>query len=248
MPFNHREIVLPVEIEEEQSRSALTFLKIYRSELELFFQLLERQPVADLLARDRCCNYADSYLLATVLVYFKRAGLALAEYTVENFWLCLYLAHDQEEDEEELKWELLPWALGPAWRNHSLPFFQAKDTLWRRMAHRSLVSRKQCEQVMSLSRHAAWTRHRHMDHAGAVRRPADEDYAPRGPNQADWELCTRCSHSDTASHQLEFYLVSDFAMDLQDEEKSWRYWRRVGIAGWRARRKLNCSQEIEQTK
>jgi len=239
MPFNHREIVLPVEIEEEQSRSALTFLKIYRSELELFFQLLERQPVADLLARDRCCNYADSYLLATVLVYFKRAGLALAEYTVENFWLCLYLAHDQEEDEEELKWELLPWALGPAWRNHSLPFFQAKDTLWRRMAHRSLVSRKQCEQVMSLSRHAAWTRHRHMDHAGAVRRPADEDYAPRGPNQADWELCTRCSHSDTASHQLEFYLVSDFAMDLQDEEKVMEILEESGDSG------LESEEEIE---
>lgn len=239
MPFHHREIVLPVELEEGLPRSALTFLAIHRSELELFFQLLERQPVADLLARDRCCNYADRFLLATVFVYFKRAGLATAEYTVENFWLCLYLAHDQEEDEEELKWELLPWALGPAWRTHSLQFFQAKDRLWRRMAHRSLVSRKQCEQVMSLSRHAAWTRHRHMDHAGAVRRPADEDYTPRGPNQADWELCTRCSHSDTASHQLEFYLVSDSAMDLQDEEKVMEIVEESGDSG------MESEEEIE---
>ena len=54
----------------------------------------------------------------------------------ENFWKCLYLAHDMEEDEEELKWELLPWALGSDWRNKHYSFLRSKDNLWARMGYR----------------------------------------------------------------------------------------------------------------
>ena len=71
------------------------FLAIHKVEVDAFVRLLGRGTVALLLEKDRCCNYADNYLLATVLVYFKRAKLGLEEYTQDNFWRCLYLAHDQ---------------------------------------------------------------------------------------------------------------------------------------------------------
>ena len=71
------------------------FLAIHKVEVDAFVRLLDRGTVALLLEKDRCCNYADNYLLATVLVYFKRAKLGLEEYTQDNFWRCLYLAHDQ---------------------------------------------------------------------------------------------------------------------------------------------------------
>ena len=71
------------------------FLAIRKVEVDTFVQLLGRGAVALLLEKDRCCNYVDNYLLATVLVYFKRAKLGLEEYNEDNFWRCLYLAHDQ---------------------------------------------------------------------------------------------------------------------------------------------------------
>ena len=155
-----------------------------------FLRLLSTPEVASLLERDRCYLSTDRFLLATAFVYFKRAGLALEEFTVGNFWLALYLAHDQEEDEERSKWELLPWALGPDWQVGVRDWMAAKMELWKRMDYRSLVSRRQCEQVMALATHPAWGRYRSTSHGGA-RRGQEEQFVPTGPLQ-DTPPCLTC--------------------------------------------------------
>merc|ERR1719234_714272 len=155
------------------------------------------------MEKDKCCNYVDNCLLATVFVYFKRAGLNIGEYTEDNFWRCLYLAHDQEEDEEELKWELLAWAVGDTWKKNIKAFLIAKDDIWKKMDFRSVVSRKQCEQIMNLSgQSGVWTRFRHKSHSGALRRIGQSDYYPRGPENftpSYSELCTKCGGVNVVS-------------------------------------------------
>ena len=111
-------------------------MSVTARELDSFVSVLSSERIALLLEKDKCYNYVDNYLLATVFVYFKRAALSLEEFIPLNFWRCLYLAHDMEEDEERLKWELLPWALGPNWRNTMTNFLQSKDELWARMKYR----------------------------------------------------------------------------------------------------------------
>ena len=111
-------------------------MSVTAKELDSFVSVLSSEKIALLLEKDKCYNYVDNYLLATVLVFFKRAGLSLEEFTPANFWKCLYLAHDMEEDEVRLKWELLPWALGRNWRNTMTNFLLSKDALWARMKYR----------------------------------------------------------------------------------------------------------------
>ena len=111
-------------------------MSVTARELDSFVAVLSEERIALLLEKDKCYNYVDNYLLATVLVYFKRAGLGLEEFNPGNFWRCLYLAHDMEEDEERLKWELLPWALGGNWRTTMTDFMRSKDELWARMKFR----------------------------------------------------------------------------------------------------------------
>ena len=80
----------------------------------------------------------DSYLLAMIFVYFKSSGLSLTEYSVDNFWLCLYLAYDHEEDKEECK-ELFARTLGNSWRNIYPQFLMEKDKLRKKMDCMSVV-------------------------------------------------------------------------------------------------------------
>ena len=118
------------------SKSREKIMVVNKNEIKKFVSILKNGNIGLLLDNDKCSSYIDNYLLATVFVYFKRADLELSEYTEENFWICLYLAHDQEEDEEELKWELLPWALGEDWNKTVSRFLAAKDQLWGRMEFR----------------------------------------------------------------------------------------------------------------
>ena len=174
---------------------------VHSEELRMFLDLLDSPEIKQLLDRDRCYLAADNYLLAAVFIYFKRAGLAAQEFSVRNFWLALYLAHDQEEDEEPHKWELLPWALGTDWQSSCTSWIAEKNVLWRRMSYRSLVTKRQCEQVMAISASAGiWSRRRNHSHGGA-RRSVDweENFVPGGP-LAGTPRCVRCDVGTKGPH------------------------------------------------
>ena len=198
-------------------------MKVEKDELDRFFSLMKVGSIRQLLLKDACFNLVDNYLLAVVFVYFKRARLnSRREYTVDNFWLCLYLAHDMEEDEEELKWELLPWALGKDWIRHYAKFSFKKTELWKRMNYKSLVSRRQCNQIMMLSSYSAlWNRQRSEDHSGAVRRPPGE-YRPSGAGVSP--PCFRCKNESIDTPDLNqdvedhFYVYN--GMDVNEGDSS----------------------------
>ncbi|CAF0810696.1 unnamed protein product [Brachionus calyciflorus] len=147
----------------------LKFVVTYK-EMTEFFNLLKDQSISEFLRRDACCLVSDKYALAMVFTYFKRAKFTCEEFTVLNFYLGLYLASDVEEDIDEYKYEIFPWALGPKWRSKFSYFLRKRDALLKRIGYRAIVSRKCCDEVMSfVADHYAWKRERSEDHGGATR-------------------------------------------------------------------------------
>ena len=78
-------------------------------------------------AHDTCCLTSDRYLLAMVFVYFKKAKLEHEEYNRLNFFKALYLAHEMEEENDENRWEILPWALGRRWQGTVFRFLKSSS-------------------------------------------------------------------------------------------------------------------------
>ncbi|XP_072266577.1 speedy protein A [Pyxicephalus adspersus] len=159
-------------------------LIIQRQEMMAFFRIFDDDLIQDFLWMDCCCKIADKYLLAMTFVYFKRAGFSMNEYTRANFFIALYLANTVEEDDEEVKYEIFPWALGKNWPSIFPDFLKSRDELWSRIQHRATVSRRCCEEVMAIApTQYIWQRERSEQHGGAMRKynPV-ESYLPCGPS------------------------------------------------------------------
>ncbi len=118
---------------------------------------------------DKCCLLADKYLLATALTYFKRANLRHQQYTPCYLFVALYLAHDMEEDDLDLKNDLVRFAMCDSVSNSKLKLFLRKrDKLWHEMGLRSAVNHFCCEAIMKycLPNHKIWRRERATNHGG----------------------------------------------------------------------------------
>ncbi|KAM5125893.1 speedy protein A [Mantella aurantiaca] len=168
-------------------------LIIQRQEMSTYFQLFDDDLIQDFLWMDSCYKIADKYLLAMTFVYFKRAGYSINQYTRDNFFIALYLANTVEEDDEDTKYEIFPWALGKFWPRLFPDFLRARDKLWSRIQHRAFVSRRCCDEVIAIfPTHSIWQRERSEQHSGAVRNyNPDETRLPRGPAATPPE-CVLC--------------------------------------------------------
>ncbi|XP_056419219.1 speedy protein 1-A-like isoform X1 [Hyla sarda] len=155
-----------------------------------FYRLLDEGHIQLFLGRDSCYKIADKYLLAMVLIYFRRANLRTEEYNT-YFFPALFLANQFEED-EMFRREIYPWALGPMWTAMKTWMLHLRNLLLLRMRFHAWVTRDTCDLIMAQDpEYWAWKRERKEHQGWAIRwyRRDPGEYIPRGP----WWIPPACS-------------------------------------------------------
>eukprot|EP00794_Sanderia_malayensis_P020392 gene20392-22403_t len=184
--------------------------------LRKFFKLFDDDVIQDFLWNDGCAKISDKYLLAMVYVFFRRAGLSTKDYTRSNFFAALFLAHDMEEDDEELKHEIFPWALGSKWKSKFPSLISRRDNILKKMKFRCAVSNLTCVEVIGLCpAHPIWQRERQSYHSGATRLYPPEDEAPFSPKGPDGSpiFCDSCKINTNQDHKaLQTKFQQDFSI------------------------------------
>ncbi|XP_066462081.1 speedy protein 1-A-like [Eleutherodactylus coqui] len=166
-----------------------------QEEREAFFRVLELDYFKTFLTRDSCMRTSDKYLLAMVLVYFRRAGLRTEEYRI-NFFRALFLANQMEEDIDFCE-EIYAWALGDDWRKRKDLFLEQRNQLFRRLGFNVFVDRSTCERVMAEDpTHWAWTRQRQVQHSWAIPmfRRHHQEFTIHGPWGSPPPPCALCKN------------------------------------------------------
>ncbi|RWS11487.1 hypothetical protein B4U79_09361 [Dinothrombium tinctorium] len=138
-------------------------------DVNAFKRLLDETTVKEFFEWDRCSMLADKYLIAMALAYFKRACFTPRQYTPFNFFVALYLGHDMEEDDLDLKNDLIRFAISEKITEAKVKLFLRKrDKLWEALQFRTAVNRLCCEELMKicLPTHSIWRRSRQFNHGG----------------------------------------------------------------------------------
>ena len=108
-------------------------------------------------------------------------------YSRMNFFQALYLAHEVEEECDENRWEILPWALGRRWQGKIINFINGKNELWHKLDFRGIVPCRACAQVMTIPafrEHSVFMRVRTQTHSNTGRCLPDSrssKHMPHGP-------------------------------------------------------------------
>ncbi|KAG8329792.1 hypothetical protein J6590_078681 [Homalodisca vitripennis] len=207
---SYQHIVFEQNQSEEITNNLVHIDKYYVEHIIHFLHLIdEDEIIQQFLKYDRCYVYADKYLLSMVFVYFIRSRLPFSSYNRLNFFAALYLAHDMEEDDEDLKSCLPRWALPRSFKHGAESLLvQVRCNLWAAMDFRACVSLQCCLQVMdSMKDCTLWTRERRQVHGGAIR-----SYVL----QPQCDLCLipriRCYNTDLESSSSE---------DSSDDHEEW---------------------------
>ncbi|XP_075684520.1 speedy protein 1-A-like [Rhinoderma darwinii] len=191
----YEEETSPSAAAEETQKKRKDDLTQQQEEMAAFFRLLEDKHIRLFLARDSCLKISDKYLLAMVLVYFRRAGLSTKEYR-KNFFPALFLANQHEEEEDRFRREIYPWALGRRWITKTEELFRKRSLLLLRMGYKAWVDRATYDLIMAEDPlHWAWRRERQIHHCWAVPylRRDKREFTIHGP----WSIPPSCSLCET---------------------------------------------------
>ncbi|XP_075719822.1 speedy protein 1-A-like [Rhinoderma darwinii] len=190
----YEEETSPSAVQEETQKRRKDDLTQQQEEMAAFFSLLEDEHIRLFLARDSCMKISDKYLLAMVLEYFRRAGLSTKEYR-KNFFPALFLANQFEEEEDDYRQEIYPWALGQKWTLKRERLLRKRSQLLLRIGFRAWVDRATCDLIMAQDPlHWAWKRQRQYHHSWAVHYFRRDKFTINGP----WSIPPSCSLCETS--------------------------------------------------